>query len=58
MVPKRPKPVAAHAEVAAKQKLKRRRSVLEGIALGEKAIQQGQLISHEEVKSRLHKWLR
>jgi prevent-host-death family protein len=39
------------------EKLQARLRIMEGIARGEKAIQQGKTLSHQKAKQRLKKWL-
>jgi len=39
------------------EKLGRRLAVLEGIARGERAIEQGRVLTHTEAKKRLARWL-
>jgi prevent-host-death family protein len=52
------KPAAYLVDVAAYEELNRRLSVVEGIALGEQAVQEGRVYSQLEAKKRLSKWLR
>ena len=42
----------------AEENMQRRIVILEGIALGEKAISGGKIASHDEAKKRFGKWLR
>ena len=51
------KPAAVLVDVATYQEMTRRISVLEGIALGERAITEGRILTHEQAKTRLGKWL-
>ena len=44
--------------IATYEEMNRRISVLEGIALGEKAIREGREVSQKEAKRRLAKWLK
>ena len=39
-------------------KLKRRITLLEGIARGERAIEEGRVLSHNQAKSRMARWLK
>jgi len=39
------------------EKLQARLRIMEGIARGERAIQQGKSLSHQKAKQRLKKWL-
>ena len=52
------KPAAYLVDVATYEEMNRRISVLEGIALGEQAIQDGREVSQKEAKQRLAKWLK
>jgi prevent-host-death family protein len=52
------KPAAYLVDVATYEEMKRRISVLEGIALGEQAIREGREVSQKEAKRRLAKWLK
>ena len=38
--------------------MQRRMAILEGIAKGEKAISEGQTLSHEQAKEKMSKWLK
>jgi predicted transcriptional regulator len=40
------------------ESLKGRIKLLEGIARGERAIEDGRVLSHEEAKSRMSRWLK
>ncbi len=51
------KPAAYLIDVDSFEALNRRISVLEGIARGEQAIDQGRVVSHEAAKSRMGRWL-
>jgi predicted transcriptional regulator len=44
-------------DVETYEKLNQRLSILEGIARGERAIEQGRVISHAEAKKRMARWL-
>lgn len=52
------KPAAYLVDVASYDELNRRLSVVEGIALGEKAVREGRVHTQAEAKRRLSKWLR
>ena len=52
------RPAAYLVHVATYEEMNRRLSVLEGIALGEKAIREGRTASQAEAKKRLSKWLK
>ena len=51
------KPAAVLVDVATFEEMNRRISILEGLALGERAISEGNAITHEQAKTRLGKWL-
>jgi len=51
-------PSAYLVDVDSFEKLKGRIKLLEGIARGERAIEDGRTISHEEAKSRMSRWLK
>jgi len=44
--------------VAAFEKLQARLKVLEGIARGEKAVQEGRVLTHAQAKRKLKRWLK
>ena len=50
-------PTAYLVDVESFESLKSRVKLLEGIARGERAIEDGRVVSHEEAKHRLSKWL-
>ena len=50
-------PSAYLVDVESFENLKGRIKLLEGIARGERAIEDGRTISHEEAKSRMSRWL-
>lgn len=52
------KPAAVLLDLETYERLNRRISVLEGIALGENAVREGRVVTHESAKKRLEKWLR
>ena len=52
------KPAAYLVDVASYDELKRRLSVVEGIALGEQAIREGRIHTQAKAKRRLSKWLK
>ena len=54
----RGKPKAYVLEARAYEAMQRRISVLEGIALSEKDVRAGRLVSHPEAKKRLSRWLK
>jgi prevent-host-death family protein len=51
------KPAAYLMSVDAFDALTRRLGILEGIARGERAIEEGRLMSHAEAKKRMSRWL-
>jgi len=51
-------PSAYLIDVETYQAQQRRMTLLEGIARGEKAIEEGRTISHAQAKKRLARWLR
>jgi prevent-host-death family protein len=52
------KPAAYLVDVESFEALNHRISVLEGIARGEQAIDQGRVVSHAGATSRMQRWLR
>jgi prevent-host-death family protein len=52
------KPAAYLVDVEAYEALERRIALLEGIARGERAIDEGRVISHAEAKERMARWLK
>lgn len=51
------KPAAYLIDVETFEGLMRRMEVLEGIARGERAVQEGRVASHTEAKKRMARWL-
>jgi len=51
------RPAAYLVDVETYEKLNQRLAILEGIARGERAIEQGRIISHTVAKKRLARWL-
>ena len=51
-------PSAYLVDVESYELLVKRMKLLEGIARGEKAIEEGRTMSHEEAKQRLSRWLK
>jgi prevent-host-death family protein len=51
------RPAAYLVDVASYEELQRRVSVLEGIARGERAVEQGRVVPHAEARKRLGRWL-
>jgi prevent-host-death family protein len=58
MITQHGKPAAILLDLETYESLNRKISVLEGIALGERAIREGRTINQEEAKKRLSKWLK
>jgi prevent-host-death family protein len=51
-------PSAYLVDVETYETMQRRMSLLEGIARGEKAIEEGRTISHAQAKQRMARWLK
>lgn len=51
-------PSAYLVDVATYESLQRRMGLLEGIARGEKAIEEGRTVSHAAAKRRMSRWLK
>lgn len=51
------RPAAYLVDVASYERLTRRLAVLEAIARGERAVQEGRVVSHSEAKKRMARWL-
>ena len=51
-------PTAYLVDVESFESLKGRIKLLEGIARGERAVEDGRTLSHEEAKSRMSRWLK
>lgn len=51
------RPAAYLVDVETYERLNRRLAILEGIARGERAIEQERVVSHAEAKKRLARWL-
>lgn len=51
-------PSAYLVDVETYESLQRRMSLLEGIARGERALEEGRTVSHAEAKRRMSRWLR
>jgi len=52
------KPAAYLMAVETFETLNRRLGILEGIARGERAIEEGRVVSHAEAKKRMSRWLK
>jgi prevent-host-death family protein len=51
------RPAAYLVDVETYQSTQRRLAILEGIARGERAIEEGRVVSHSEAKNRMARWL-
>jgi prevent-host-death family protein len=51
-------PAAYLVDVATYERLQQRLSLLEGIARGEKAIEDGRVLTHAKAKKRMARWLK
>ena len=51
-------PTAYLVDVETYESLQRRMTLLEGIARGEKAIEEGRVVSHAQAKKRMGRWLK
>lgn len=51
-------PSAYLVDVESFEKLQQRISILEGIARGERAVEDGRTVSHREAKARMERWLK
>ncbi|MGE0822554.1 MAG: type II toxin-antitoxin system Phd/YefM family antitoxin [Candidatus Binatia bacterium] len=51
------RPAAYLVDVETYERLNQRLAVLEGIARGERAVEQGRVMSHADAKKRLARWL-
>lgn len=51
-------PSAYLVDVESYELLQRRMKILEGIARGEKAIEEGRTVSHADAKKRMSRWLK
>ena len=51
-------PSAYLVDVESYDKLQRRVAVLEGIARGERAIEQGRVVTHAKARARMARWLK
>ena len=52
------KPAAYLVDVETFENLQQRLAILEGIARGERAIDEGRVLSHNKAKARMKRWLR
>jgi len=57
LITQRGVPTAYLVDVVTFEALQSRLRLLEGIARGEKAIQEGRTVTHEQAKARLKRWL-
>jgi predicted transcriptional regulator len=51
-------PSALLIDIESYQKLERRLAILEGIARGERALEEGRVVPHAKAKARLARWLK
>lgn len=51
------RPAAYLVDVGTYEDTQRRLAILEGIARGERAIEEGRVVSHREAKKRMARWL-
>jgi len=51
------RPAAYLVDVETYERLQQRLAILEGIARGERAIEEGRVLSHAEAKKRMGRWL-
>ncbi len=51
------RPAAYLMDVQAYDELKRRLALLEGIARGERAVQEGRVLTHKQARKRMARWL-
>ena len=51
-------PSAYLVDVETYETLQRRMSLLEGIARGEKAVEEGRILTHAQAKKRMRRWLK
>lgn len=52
------RPSAYLVDVESYELLQKRMKLLEGIARGEKAVEEGRIVSHSQAKQRMARWLR
>ena len=57
LITQRGLPAAYLVDVASYELMESRIELLEGIAKGEKAISEGRVVSHEDAKTRMSRWL-
>jgi prevent-host-death family protein len=58
LITQRGRPAAYLVDVESFEQAQRRLAVLEGIARGERAIEDGRIVSHAEARKRMARWLR
>ena len=58
MITQHGKPAAYLLDTETFESMVERIELLEGIARGEQAIEQGRVVSHQEAKKRMKRWLR
>ena len=52
------RPAAYLVDVSTYENTQRRLAILEGIARGERAVEEGRVVSHSQAKKRMARWLR
>jgi prevent-host-death family protein len=57
LITKHGRPAAYLVDVETYEGTQRRLAILEGIARGERAIEEGRVVSHAEAKKRMARWL-
>lgn len=58
LITERGKPSAYLLDVAHYEFMQNRLSILEGIARGERAVTNGDVVSHDEARDKMEKWLK
>ncbi len=58
LITQRGRPAAYLVDVETYEQTQRRLALLEGIARGERAIEDGRVVSHTEARKRMARWLR
>ena len=52
------RPAAYLVDVTTFDSMNRRMAILEGVARGEQAIKQGRILSHQQARNRMRRWLK
>jgi len=58
LITQRGRPTAYLLDVKTYEELQRRLAVLEGVARGERAIEEGRILSQAEAKTKMSRWLK